>query len=351
MVRLVAIDRGRRRLSAALSGFAAGAAAVHAGAWLAGCTGMQIERPDEPGADPGPAVPPGRSGPLLSPERVLTGGFLAPPTSVVGVPARPGTGMFVRWQSPGVLALRGNDLLVLDAGQQRLWRADAALGTVTGIAGAPTGPGVRVALGPDLSAWVLDPVARRVLRFGRDGRLLQSSSIPAAIASPVALALDDGGLALLVGDGAGAQWSEQRGPAGVVQTVSPLLADGRRIQGVDALAIPPQPGAAPGGDAWVLDRLAAAVHRVRRDGAVRQTLGQGELMQPEALAVDRFGRAFVVDRGGEALVCLRTDLPAQRWAAAQLGAQRIAGLAVDERQLALADGLAGNVLLLRLGRP
>lgn len=326
----------RRR---ALQQLAAGAAAVTG---LAGCASA-----DGDGAAGSTARGPE---PLLSPWRTLPGGFIAPPLLQPGMPARPGTGMFVKWLAPTAVALRGTDLLVLDAGTGRLWRADTLLNTVSGIAGAPTHPGVVLALGPDGAAWVLDPQARQLLRFGRDARLLQTFRIGIALPSPVALALLDAGATAVLGDGMGAQWLEQRGASTLAQPVAPADASGRRISGVDGLAVVPASGASPE-QLWVLDRLAGAVHRVQRDGRVLQTLGRGDLLQPVALAADRFDRVFVVDRDGLALVCLQAGAPARHLGVAALGVRQIGGLAIDDRQLALADRVQGQVVLHRLGRP
>jgi hypothetical protein len=291
---------------------------------LGGCAAV----PEAPAATPGQPMP----------WRTLQGGFLAPTLPAVGAPPRLASGMFVRWMSPGAVALRGMDLLVADMGTQRLWRTDLAGNAITGVAGAPVGLGVALALGPDLSAWVLDPASRQVLRFARDGRLLQSQRIGLDTPSPVALALADGGLTLLLADGPGAQWSEQRGPGGLLRHVEPERTPGRRISGVDGLAL--------GRDSvFVLDRLASAVHRVSRQGEVLQTLGQGELMQPLALAVDRLDRVYVHEGQDGSIKRLSATGPMQRWTAAELGVQKIGGLAVDGLMLALTDALAGAVVL------
>jgi len=197
---------------------------------------------------------------------------------------------------------------------------------------------------------VLDTDSRQVLRFARDGRLLQSHHIGLSVATPVAMALADGGLTLLLADGLGAQWSEQRGAGALYQRLVPERSDGQRVGSVDALAV--QPGRGQQAETvWLLDRLGAAVHQVRRDGQWLQSLGRGELQQPTALAVDGFGRAFVVDQGGRQLLCLQAGQPARRLTSAELGVQQIGGLAIDERQLVLSDRLAGQVVVYRLGRP
>ena len=279
--------------------------------------------------------------------RTLQGGFLAPTLASgvqapllpgVGLPVRPGTGMFVRWMAPTALALRGTDLLVADAASGRLWRAEAMGNQVTGIAGAAVNRQTALALGPDLSAWVLDPATRQLMRFGRDGRLLQSQHLAASAGAPVALALADGGLTLLLADGVGASWTELRGVGGIARSIAPERAGGLRISGVDAVA-------AGRDSVFVLDRLLAVVHQVARDGQVMQTLGLGELMQPVALAVDRLERCYVHDAQDASIKRLQAGAPATRWSAADLGVQQIGGLAVDGLTLAVSDSLSGAVVL------
>lgn len=308
----------------------------------------------EPAAD---SQAPARPAALLTRGRSVAGGFLVPALPGAGLPAPVANGMYVKLVRPGALALRGQQALVLDEATQRLWRLDLALGTLSGVAGAPTGPGTALALGADGSAWVLDAQARQVLRFGRDGRLWQSFRIDLAMPTPVGLALADGDATLLLADGLGAQWTEQRGPGGVLRSVRPERADGQRISGVDGLALAPD-GAADGsavgagagrGGLWLLDRLGGAVHHAGRDGRVDLTLGHGQLLQPQALAVDGHGRVFVVDRQGRTLCCLHAGAAPQRFEAAALGVVQIGGLAIDGGTLALSDALQGQVQLLHLG--
>lgn len=265
--------------------------------------------------------------------RTLQGGRLSAPA--------PAAHMLVRWLSPAALALRGLELLVTERSPPRLWRVDLAGDVIIAMADVPVGPGTMLALGPDLSAWVLDPASRRVLRVARDGRLLESRPIDLATPSPAALALADGGATLLLAGGAGAQWSEQRSSRDFVRAVAPEREGGQRISGVDALALGQR-------GVWVLDRLAAAVHEVTRDGRVLRTLGRGDLMQPVALGVDRLDRVYAHDAQDHSIRRLSADAPAQRWTAAMLGVQRIGGLAVDGLTMALSDPLAGAVLLYSL---
>lgn len=305
---------------------------------LAGLAGAVAGCASEPsGNAPAASGPPA----FATPWRSVVGGFLAPPTPGFGLPARPVTGMFVKLMAPGAIALRGNDLLVADLGVGRLWRADIGLQTISGVAGAPVTPLTALAIGPDLAAWVLDAPARQVLRFARDGRLLQTFRAGAAATSPVAIALADGAATLLVADAGLAQWAELRSVGAVATTVLPARDGDRRVSGVDALAVGRT-------GVFVLDRAAGLVHQVARDGRVLASLGAGELKQPVALAVDRFDRAFVVDAQDNSIKVLRAGEPTVVLSAAQLGVQQIGGIAVDERVLAVADRLLGEVRLYTL---
>jgi hypothetical protein len=257
------------------------------------------------------------------------------------MPARPGTGAFVKLMAPTALALRGNDLLIVDSAAGRIWRADLGLNTLTPIAGAPATPATpatAVAIGPDLSAWVLDGLTRQVLRFSRDGRLMQTYRGGSVSPSPVAMVLADGGTTLLVADDSLRQWIEVR-PAGAFATPMP---QDDSVRGVDGLAV--------GGDSvFVLDRNAGVVHVTRRDGRLLGRLGEGELKQPVAIAADRFSRVFVLDAQDRAVKLLAAGRPAQVFDAAALRVQQIGGFAVDERLLAVSDRLTGQVVIHVLG--
>lgn len=297
--------------------------------WMAGCATSA-----EDGAPTGAPAP-----------RRVMGGFLAPqlPASpAIAALPRPGSGMFVRLQMPTALALRGFDLLVADLAAGRLWRSDLSFQSLTPVAGAPVGPATVLALGADRSAWVLDPPSRQVLRFAADGRLLQTWRSHAPVSA--GLAVLDGGMTLVIPEAGFGQWLELRSGGAVAQPVQPLRDDGQRAMGVDALA-------AGRSHLFVLDRGAGVVHRVQRDGRVLETLGAGALAQPAALAVDRFDRAWVLDASGRTVVMLASGQPPVSRSAADLGAQWIGGLAVDDRSFAISDRVAGLVLIHPLPAP
>lgn len=303
--------------------------------WLAGCA-AGLQPPDVM-----PPIQPSAGG-TYRPWRTLDGGFLGRTSPALGVPAAPGTGMYTRFVAPVALALHGHELLVADAGSGRLWRVDVLLDTMAGIAGAAVSPQTVLALGHDGSAYLLDPPTRRIARFARDGRLIQAWSVPLAIATPVALALADGGATVLLGDGMGARWVEMRGGPGLPMALTPHRADGRPVSGTDALGVWRD-------TVYVLDRLAGAVHHCRRDGSALATLGQGRLQQPSRLAVDGVGRACVLDAHDGRLHLLAPDGSAQVLDTRAAGAAQAAAVAADGDLLAIADRASGRVVLWRSG--
>ncbi|MFO1327731.1 MAG: hypothetical protein U1F56_10270 [Rubrivivax sp.] len=280
---------------------------------------------------------------FVQPWRALPGAFLAPVVPALGAQARPGTGMYVKLRVPTALALRWPELLIADLGLSRLWRADLMANTLTAIASAPVGPQTRLEIGVDHSAWVLDPPSRQVLRYSRDGTLGQTWRTRAEAPSPSSLAPLDGGLALLVADATLGQWAELRGGGATALAVRPRGVDGAPVR-VDALA-------AQRDQIVVLDRAAAAVHRVTRDGRVLETLPAPDLAQAVDIRLDRHGRVWALDGLGRHLLVLSGGVAPRRVGADELGVQHIGGFALDERYLAVSDRLVGQVQVLTVKAP
>lgn len=300
--------------------------------WLGGCAG-------DPTADPASAPATGGTPRFATPTRMFLGGFMAPPSALQ--PTRPGTGMFVKLRAPTALALRGQELLVADSATAQLWRADLILNTLMPVPGAPVGPGTQLELAADYSAVVLDPGARQVLRFGRDGKLQQTFSTRTAAPSPSTLVMVDGSLTPLVGDATLGQWAELRSGGSVALAIRPHRGDGRAAARVDAMA-------AHRSGLFVLDRLAASVHRVDRQGLIGQSWTHPELAFGGTLAVDRDARIFVADAQGRHLLVLTPGGEPRLLPAVELGVQQIGGMALDDRTLALSDRLVGQVVLYTL---
>lgn len=286
-------------------------------------------------ARPAPAT----SSALLMPWRVVDGGFLAVPRPLTGAPAQPGSGAYVRLVFPAAVALRDNELLVVDSGAARVYRHDLALGTLVPIAGAPASVDTRVALGADLSAYVLDAGARRVLRFARDGRLLQTFRSESVAADPIDLALAPDGVTLYVADRTLAQVVAFRAVGAIALPLVPRAGDAR-VAGIRALATGPR-------GVYLLDEHAGAVLLMAPDGTTLARFGQGQLTAPSSLAVDRSERVYVAEAQRGELKVFAGGALTQTFDARALRLRSIGALASDGDVLAIADPVAGAVALFR----
>lgn len=304
-------------------------------ACIAGC--IELTRENLVAAPPMPAA----TGPTsVTPWRNVNGGFLNGPSPLTGVPVRPGVGAYVRLVAPGAVAVRGNDVLIVDSGAGRLYRYDIALNALTGVAGPPATPQTRVALGPDLSAYVLDTTARQVLRFGRDGRLLQTFRTDVAFA-PADFALGTDNVSLQLLDRTTAQVALLTQVGASVLPLRPLAGDGFPTGALAAIAV----GRA---GTYLLDANEGVVHVMGRDGRIVRTFGRGELDQPGTIAVDRNERVYVTEPGQRRIKVFRDDAVVQTLIATELRVLSIGGIAVDENLLAVSDPENGQIALYAL---
>lgn len=312
--------------------------------WLALCCALTgcAAAVDAPSPVAAVTPPPGEV--ALTLWRRVNGGFVGAPEPLPLGPSRAGGGPRVSLLAPTAVALHDQELVVADSGSRRLWRCDPLLNTLVPVPDVQVTPTTALVLAPDLSLWVQDGAGGPVRRFARDGRVVQSVSPAGDLVAPAGLAVADLGATLLVADAGLRQWTEWR-LAGRPLPVNPRL-DGGASVGVDGIA-------AAGAHVWVLDRAAGLVHRVDRSGRVLARLGEGQLRQPVALAADRAGRVWVLERQDHSIRLLREGRPMQVFDAAALGVREPAAMAATDGALAVADRLGGQVLVMRVteGRP
>lgn len=288
---------------------------------------------------PLPAAPAGKA--TITPWRTVNGGFLGAPSALTGVPVRPSVGAFVRLVAPHAVAVRGNDVLIVDSGAGRIYRYDIALNTLMPLPGAPATPQTRVALAPDLSAYVLDVTARQVLRFARDGRLLQTFR-PDVAFTPADFALGNDNVSLQLIDRTTRQLVLLTQVGASVLPLRPAREDGSVSEAAAAIAV----GRA---GTYLLDATAGVVDVVDRDGRVVQTFGKGELTLPNALAVDRFERVYVSEPAARSVRIFRGGALVQTLTPAELRVTSIGAVATADNLFAVSDPENGQVALHLLG--
>lgn len=310
-----------RRRSFALSGASLALA-------LAGCAAEDaaVRRPPE-----------NRGNALLTPWLTLNGGW-----RLDQAPLQPGraTGPRLQFLQPVGVAARGDVVLVADAAARTLWRLDRSRDTMAAFApftGSGAEQGVSIQLSNDLSAWVALPAEHRVVQYDARGRVVRQWRDEANAARPVAVAVPEHRGDVLIGDGATAQVMVFD-PMGRTRE---LLGRGRSaaLQSIAAMALGPR-------GLYVLDRIAQQVVVLGAQGEVLELIGENQLVQPRALAVDRSGRVFVSDDIDQRIKVFRGTRLLTVVGGVGAGPDRfgrIEALAIDGHLLYVADSLNARV--------
>ncbi len=282
---------------------------------------------------------------LISPLFALPGARLVPATDRAGTPLpRAGAAPFTSFIHPIAAAARGNDLYIADSGAGKIFRFDLALSVMTEVPSAPAALGARLAVGSDFSLYVLDQSRRRVLKLGRDGRVLAIFADALNLSRPIALAVDEPRGLVYVADELYRHLVAFH-PLGAAGQVIHLRGDDRnRVMSIAAMAIAP--------DAiHVSDASCRCVAVVARDGSVRATYGHQEIGQPGAIAIDRHGRVFVADVFDGSVKVFAAGRLIDHVPAAVLGVREVSDLSVSEYRLLVADGAGARVAVMRIARP
>ncbi len=276
----------------------------------------------------------------IAPWHTINGGFIGAPSPQTGVPVRPGVGAFVRLVAPSAVAVRGNDVLIVDPGAGRVFRYDIALNALITLAGVPATPETRVALAPDLSAYVLDTGARQLLRFARDGRLLQTFR-PDPLATPADFALGADNVSIQLIDRTTLQLAQITQVGASVLPLRPQHEDGSAMGPLAAIAV----GRA---GTYLLDANAGVVVLVDRDGRVQRAFGKGQLTLPGALAVDRFERVYVTEPAARSIKIFREGALVQTLTPEVLRLGSVGGIGAGDGMLVVSDPDNGQIGLYSL---
>lgn len=299
------------------------------GLGLGGCAAddRAVARPERSGA----------SG-LLTPWLSINGGWRVDSQQLPRV--APVTGPRQNFVQPVGVAAQGDLLMVADAGARTLWRLDRARDSIAPFApfiGVGPEQGTSMQLGNDLSVWVASPAEHAVVHYDARGREVRRWRDDANAARPVAVAVPRDRNDVFVGDGASAQ----------VVVFDPL-GRARRLLDRGRTAVLQSVGAMCFGPAglYVLDRLAQQVVVLGPRGEVLELIGENQLVQPRALAVDRSGRVFVSDDSDQTIKVFRgtsllTTAGGSGGGPGRFG--RIEALAIDGSLLYVADSLNARI--------
>jgi DNA-binding beta-propeller fold protein YncE len=219
--------------------------------------------------------------PFITPGQTLTGARInTAQAGLFGAPARPGG--YQAFLAPTAVAARNNIVFVVDSGLRQILRYDPtqlAMTRFTEFAGTVSG----MAIGPDMSLYVIDAGSRRILHFSWDGKALPAFGHDNAISRPVAIALNESTGQLFVAD---SLYNHVVAFNSLGRALVPLKS--LEARSIEAMALGPD-------GLYLVDRLSRQVVVMGTDGVDRYTLGGGTLKDPQAIAVDGFNRVFVSD--------------------------------------------------------
>jgi len=236
-------------------------------------------------------------------KRIITGGETYSLTKPVAIGVRGDTLIISDagsiWDDGGmtisdpVSAIGKASIRVNESGFTSLYRYNLKTGYFEDIPGAGDiikGEISDIYIAKDMSFYVTDVEAKRVLHFSANGGLIGEYKDGPNISRPIAVTLDDARQELIVADG---MYSHI--VAFDVKSRNPIYGMGGRGEGPGKFRIITDMIVIPGGFA-VSDRIELRVQIFDRKGTYIADFGRGDIMFPTALAIDPDERIYVADK-------------------------------------------------------
>lgn len=241
---------------------------------------------------------------------------------------------------PSSAAMLGNDLYLLDAGLNGLFRYDVNQEVLVRIGTIVAAPGAKVRVLSDHTLLVLDPVGRRVLRLDRAGRILRVYADEFNLRQPVAIAADETEQLLFVADGTLHRIVAFRLGTGAAFPIVPIATERERIHAIAAMA---------SGDRvlHVVDPVMRQIVVLGYDGRILRVFGHGDLTRPHGIAVDAQGRTWVLDEGAPVLKLFEGGRMAPPIEGAASRLTSAADIAIGGGAMTIAESGARRVQVLR----
>ena len=316
--------------------FALGTAATALG--LASCAVEDVQ----------PARPPGvgRGNALLTPWLSLDGGWRLDSASPLQA-TRPAGGRQKFVQPVGVAA-RNDFVLVADAGARVIWKMDRVrdgIAPFTPFTGFGPEQGTSMVIGNDFSVWVALPATHAVVQYNLRGQPVRRWVSELDAPRPVAVVVPEDRSQVLIGDGSSPHvlvFDPLGLPRHVLGGNHPAP-----LQSIAAMALGPR-------GLYVLDRIGQQVVVIDPSGVAVEAIGEHELVQPRAMAVDGSGRVFVADDMEQRIKVFRgqqllATVGGPGNAPGRFG--RIESMALDGNLLYIADSMNARVEIWMVAPP
>ena len=305
--------------------------------WLGGCSFQHLSPPPSDDTVHDPAMPSS----VFSWE-VITG----------AVEENPITGVIDnRFVRPVAVTTHNKKMFIVDAGSDLLYlynRDFQTLSILKDLKTVVTGEVTDIYVSPDLSYYLADADASRVLHFDREGRLLHVYQDRINLGRPVAVQVDESNGYVFIADGYNDDVLVYSPANELVTAIGARGSDPGQFRGITSLALGPE-------GYYVATRFGE--HRVQimgHDGAYAGALQKDTVTFPLAVTVDRSGRVFVSDYLDNTIKVYADHKLVETiggTGSAPGRFKRITDLWLDDNLLYAVDSLNARIQVLRLSGP
>ncbi len=251
-----------------------------------------------------------------------------------------------RLQRPVAVAARGDYVYIVDLGLDAVLRYDQASGRLSSVLDlkvAVTGEVADIYVANDLSFYITDTDAGRVLQYDQSGQLVQVFSSYFNLTKPVAVNVLEGG-DVIVADGHFDHLLHFNSAGQLLATYGGRGEGAAEFTNITSMALGPD-------GFYVGARVGRRVQVMSLNGDYSYSFENGRVVFPAAIVVDRNNRSYVADMmDNQIKVFDRGRLIATIGGAGTTPGKfmRVTDMWLDERFLYIADSLNARIQVARL---
>ncbi len=253
------------------------------------------------------------------------------------------TSGFNRLLKADAITARGNDIFVADTSQRTIFHIDRSQRLLSKFASLQGGIASDIFVASDFSVYVIDQFLGQVIQYSRDGRKTGAFGNQSNLTSPVAITESEDSHRLLVADKVTNQ-----------VLVFNRLGGLSRIIGQN-INIPNPAGsildiASEKGFIYLLDELTREVSVTDTDGRKLYSVGNAQLKNPVAIALDQCRRLYVADQFDSSIHVFMGEDPLVVFENRIFGPgmEMISDISIDNGLLYISDGITGYIKVMKI---